>query len=715
MDGGSEDYKKIAITYWLSHSKKSDSNQSCVSLYKSLDHVLEQTYLESASPISYSPIFPVFLDQRLPLETIDSTPESIFSILFLFPLNPHFLLGKLKSNPQIADLTQIYISNGLASIIILNFEESNLARIKDVLSEDISIFEFWRIGNDGIIEESFVWENHVKNSKTTIELDKLKVNVPAVLSGTTISTYVEQIVFSLNYLAFVYRKINPPEINTLYEQAKLVNQMLERVVECTNEVDMLSTQSGAVKQYSFPKLSDIQKLINSFEAQLVEICASLSYAITQGASGIAPILENPSPFPHQRLLGVGTSIKALIAFVRNVEEAMNKSSVIDVIKNNYTTNNKQIPPNLVEYQSGDIYTTILNRSGSVHNLDQFKAPKVETVPLIVHFSLRHGFKESPVSVTAAAESLSHEMEPQWTLMTLSHEIMHSRVRAIVDTIMKHDSVSALDEHFESYQTWLSGSNSSSISIKDGLRNSIYQFCTLYDVSENIPQVKCANRSSDSKNLRDQFVRHEMKVIELIVHFHDYFFIFQNDRDLYFKSIFVSWSKVSAPSINHEYYLVRAMATASIGCGLSYDAAFENARVSLLEVLTELVDSGWDCAFISKCIHTLEDKDHIRTEQDKKTYSKLIYDFKLSYYLIDQFSLFFSSIELLKTLHYSTLAVANDENIHKIGSFGDGNFINPITYCLASVQKSLAREHQVQDSRWLSAWNSMVISSYRKES
>lgn len=59
-------------------------------------------------------------------------------------------------------------------------------------------------------------------------------------------------------------------------------------------------------------------------------------------------------------------------------------------------------------------------------------------PLITHFSLRHGFKESIFTVTAAPESLNLEVKPQWTISTLSHEVMHSRVRHIFNTLMTID-------------------------------------------------------------------------------------------------------------------------------------------------------------------------------------------------------------------------------------------------------------------------------------
>lgn len=693
-------YFEEAVPFWLVNYQNLNVNN--IKLFEEIKNIYNKNL------VSYSPIFPAFLGQRKNSHKNFSHYSCIKSITYLFTLNTHKILGFLKTNPTIVDLTEVYISNGLASIVITNCSECILNKISElVIYDEISSIEYWELKDCGEIIKKIYNENCYKIESTEIDFSKLLVVVPEKIIGTTIDTYAEQISFSLTYLAKVYQKIIPSEVATLYKQKELIDAILVNIMKYFDEINK------CIAKDDIPGCLAIQKTVNSYEAHLVEICASLSYAITQGTSGISPILENPSPFPHQRLLGIGGANKALISFVRNIEISMNTVNAVEIIEKGYSQNKTElINPNFLHYTSGEIYKSSYSNTDSSHQLDQYKTGNEITIPLITHFSLRHGFKESPVSVTAASESLSHEIDPHWTLMTLSHEIMHSRVRSIVDSLMKNTENNFIN-HFHSFNNWLNSCNSNkSVFIKDGLRNIIYLFCMNCEELLRGKEIEFKqNKATDNgKKLRNFFISHQMKAVELMVHFHDFFFIFENDFETYFKSIFISWSKVSAPCNNHEYYLTRCLATAALGSGMEYYDAFHMAREKLLEVLFELKEQNQDSPFINQCIYTLENAKN-SDQNNKKQLSSLLCEFKISYFLIDQFSLYFSSTALLKNLHYTKSVTSNEENIHNVEIYGEGKFINPIAYSIASLKKSIIKDHQILDSRWLSAWNSMVISSY----
>lgn len=116
-----------------------------------------------------------------------------------------------------------------------------------------------------------------------------------------------------------------------------------------------------------------------------------------------------------------------------------------------------------------VFPNINNEQQSSNRSTKFDScnptPINKPFPLITHFSLRHGFKESIFTVTAASESLNLEVKPQWTISTLSHEVMHSRVRHIFNTLMTIDFSSyeenkrveaearELASHYEVYMQW----------------------------------------------------------------------------------------------------------------------------------------------------------------------------------------------------------------------------------------------------------------------
>ena len=115
------------------------------------------------------------------------------------------------------------------------------------------------------------------------------------------------------------------------------------------------------------------------------------------------------------------------------------------------------------------------------------------MPLITHFSLRHGFMESKFSVTAASEALTAETLPQWTLMTLSHEIMHSRVRSIFQALFgkvweDHEQSIISRSHFQDFCDWLRARRKpKKTKVLSSLRNVVLNFCYALEEYQRLAQ------------------------------------------------------------------------------------------------------------------------------------------------------------------------------------------------------------------------------------
>src|SRR5205814_8070651 len=107
----------------------------------------------------------------------------------------------------------------------------------------------------------------------------------------------------------------------------------------------------------------------------------------------------------------------------------------EVVKKRNSEVKHNVPGSIAKYISGEEYKLPESRKDANERFDGGgDFPQKSQVPLIAHFSLRHGFMESKFSVTAASESLTAETQPQWTLVTLSHEVMHSHVRSILNAL-----------------------------------------------------------------------------------------------------------------------------------------------------------------------------------------------------------------------------------------------------------------------------------------
>ena len=284
-----------------------------------------------------------------------------------------------------------------------------------------------------------------------------------------LSIYIEQISASIGCLWASYGIYFPTERNTLRQIAIQANGLIQLY--------------GTLQKD--PKNADtilVQKKKNAIISALVEISAALSYAVTQGTSGTLPVLSSRSPFPHHSLFGIGGAVRALTKYTRYIETAFVSRSAISVIDGQYSKLKHSVPACLPDYKSGPEYSYEDRINKTEHFDDGGNLPQENHVPLIVHFSLRHGFMESKYSVTAASEALTAGTLPAWTLMTLSHEIMHSRVRAIFQALFgkqwdgkNGDVVSGA--RFSEYSAWLEARYSKKkAKVVSNLRNVVLDFC-----------------------------------------------------------------------------------------------------------------------------------------------------------------------------------------------------------------------------------------------
>jgi len=714
-------------TYWL--AVDSIDNKKKVEIFECLNTLNANGFTH------YSPIFSSYVDTPPPVK-LNAT--KINSILFIYSNDPYSFLGHLRSN-HLVSLSNVYFSNGLASILIIN----ETREIADQISkkENINAIEFWTLCEDQtLLDQEFIKVNEFKGGAIPqVKFDLSQMN--------TLASYIEQINSSLQTLYKNYSQYIPSEIQGLSVIENYVSLVCAEISKCKQllkEVQLTNIEDPNDQDKKALSISEKISLIkkkNSYESHIIEISASLSYAITQGTSGISPIIQNKSPFPHHSLLGVGGAVRALIAYVRHIEKAMCSADPKMVINGAYAQSlfpdlailpyqpNTLVFPNIASDQGPNRFTKF-----DSCNPSQMEHP----FPLITHFSLRHGFKESVFTVTAASESLNLEVKPQWTISTLSHEVMHSRVRHIVNTLMTID-FSNYDEnkrveaearelacHYEAYMQWTKKQNIKDDSTKLRLRNVIYTYCLMCEMAENIGKAGAnklgtsreiskifgSNNIENGKILRGCYIKHQMKAIELLVHFHDYYFIYQNNSELYFKSIIISWSKVAAPYSNPSYYLIRCLATAALGGGENPQIAFRIAVDKIYEAIKAIKEANYQLPLVEVFESYLDmfvsqiDTDKTNNVDNTKSKRIFINEFESAYWFIDIFSNYFSSIKTLNHLHNGE---TDEENLTRVDIYGNGEFINPITLCLNSLNRSLNDTSELKNQRWLSAWNFLVIS------
>jgi hypothetical protein len=653
---------------------------------------IAQAAVRKSCELRYSPVMPAFL---APGEGPPALPLTIDSIAFLFANAPYKALGLLKPQLTAEELTRTFFTEGLASILFVNCSCERARELIQVIGT--CALEFWPIRN-GILDVRGI----VTEMAQALHGDTDVLELPTG-EEPEISVYVEQIAASASSLWASYSIYYPEEKKTLHEVSRITRSLVEQYRATRSESP--SSETSLVRQ----------KKANAIVSALVELSAALSYAVTQGTSGCVPILWNRSPFPHHSLLGIGGSVRALTKFTRYLESAFMTRSASKVIRSHYSQIKHLVPASIATYMSGANYkfpepgkqlNELFDSGGDFNQGDQ--------IPLLTHFSLRHGFMESKFSVTAASEALTAEIMPQWTLMTLSHEVMHSRVRTIIQALFGH----RWDEHeysligpdyWKHFCNWLDSRKApKETDVATALRNVILNFCYAIDQSGSpVPADKDAvGRRITYDRISECYSRHKQLAVELIVHFHDYYFAYAYQPKMYMMSLWASWTKVAAPFTRTLEYLTRSLATVACGTGLPPREAFDFA----VEVLKDALDALEAAGVQSPLFAELR-----RLTGDEAENSRAF--FKPCYYLIDQVRLFFASpsiaskIDRVETDPFAEGSTSAEDYSANVYVFTEGTeLLSPIRYSLAALFSTLSRKLPVNDVQWLTAWNYMVISS-----
>jgi hypothetical protein len=377
-----------------------------------------------------------------------------------------------------------------------------------------------------------------------------------------------------------------------------------------------------------------------------------------------------------------------------------------------------LPVSISKYESGNQYVLSSNATAQEEFDRGGDFSEVDPVPLITYFSLRHGFKETKLTVTAASESLTAETLPQWTLLTLSHEIMHSRVRDIFHSLFGvrdnlAEPVRMNDSYYRSFQNWYAaGRRRDGVMTTTGLleeiRSVVLNFCCAMERAEDMKPDPPAPSDLDigPDKLGRIYLKHKRRAVELFVHFHDFYFTYAANSKLYAMSLWASWLRVAAPIAHPREYLIRTLATLACGQGVEPERAYTFAKATLNEALESLQANGVRSPLFDELLRIMEGEADL-------TYAF----FKASYYLMDQVRLLFASrriATLIERFESDPLADGSDQiedYLTSVYVFGERDApISPVRFVLASLCASLTGKQPIADMRWLSAWNLLVVSS-----
>lgn len=571
-----------------------------------------------------SPVFPVKLDVRPPLQI-----NGRWHLGFFCLANPAEQIGKILEvgSPGLAE--KIFFTHGLASLLALTQDRSEIDEIRRLTRQDLFAAEYWEL-EDGILKGSQV---HPPRRVAALP-EGLKITSVEGLTSDLQALLVE---FWCCIQTALQRSaaFAPSMISTFVAHLHVVNDIIYELrflgdLEAEAPVTMDSKMVALLKGDPVAQ----QKRRNQRTDQLVQLNSSLSYVISQAFAGSLPILRHESQVRTYSLLGVGSAELAISRFSQHVMSQFGGFPIHEAIEERFPyAAGIEVFPSLADYDQS------LWRSAGL-GLDKLMEglkPQPHR-PKLVFFSGRLGFKETEFSVAAAIQVLSAADSSRWSLMTLTHELMHAHVRAILGTVLRVSPGASWDTLFASDYARLEGllgDGNIQLSLAQSLRlviiNHSLQKHAYERIAWNLREGSPDAESNDEIHLPNldtvtRFLREDYRdVNEIMTHTLDFHYFYNGRADTYIGLLWESWSTV--PSVLDEvgHYILRTLVTIATSELGSFSRRFDAVCATFQSQLRRLVAQGNRSPVLDAAIHFVDDELNRRV---------LLYRFCPAVYLAD---------------------------------------------------------------------------------
>ena len=537
-----------------------------------------------------SPVFSLFDSDAVLL----SKTEGPIYFCFLFYEHAFRVLGKLRKTNDAAIRARVLFTAGLASIIWIT-DTPDLDRLISIVDEKPRAVEIWKI--EGGLIVSTTCQGPLPNATAP------DVELPVYdLLPTAPRTAVDEFLAGM-------RLIVPNIVTHLPSHLPMFIQVTESVSELVSEMVFANDPSGlpppTLSEYQPEEFSKDPALAESILHQntdrIVQINSALAYLLTQALSGAVPILERRSIIRRHSLLGVGTAILALTNITRTAEKAFATAALETVLAERAGT---AAPlPGLGDLPSYDA------SNWRLHNLDKFTVPPRKPFAKIPYFSGRLGFRETEYTVAASLHSITAGANPAWSLLTVTHELVHGHVRNLIAQILQGDpSRHPTPKWHEFYHRFAQSITRGPLldeNLLDSLRKVIFGYAcgslSWGSLTRDAHIDKTGGQNLDFRvkyRLPDEeslwfLLDGELRNIsEVFVHVLDLQYFYRGYLSAYIPLIWRSWAVLPHVRGDLRQYVLRTLlVSATKTAGSSLDR-FKASQGRVLEVLSPLADKSF---------------------------------------------------------------------------------------------------------------------------
>lgn len=502
---------------------------------------------------------------------------------------------------------KLWFSHGLACALMFCATKADYETYLREHATTLSAYEVWKVG-----------------PTRTLAVEKYWVR-PAELPTLTLADYstltkdgirlLQEIEIHLREVTRVAALYMPEELRKLEKIVTAANQIIHEIAffqrpEATPPPHLSETEITEFRRDGFAR----HQRINQGLTQLIQLNSSLAYAVSQASSGTVPILERPCLVSQCSLLGVGTAYRALSAIGGYIEGVFEKYPVLKSIDSTYRSpEGFEVFPLVFRYRPDE---------WKKRNLSLQMQTTTEVIkPKITYFSSRNGFGEARFSVTSATQVLHAGDSVRWSLMTITHELLHAHVTGLLTTVLGEEpeigmSDAAFTRYHEAFVQAIKNSDAGKPFIPpkaiDSLRYIIFAFAAARGSVRE--QLNANHRSGTESNARDELdigvpedvedfkreFRNALRLFEeILVHTLDIRYFYAGDQDLFLGLLWESWTTVPAVVGDLDTYLLRSLAAvASLETG-SVNQRLKQAFERLASKLTELSANAPENEFLKR--------------------------------------------------------------------------------------------------------------------
>ena len=536
----------------------------------------------------------------------------VTSIDFVSSENSASILNGILTEFDDEQQERTFFSIGSSSIVLINWSKGEFDGLVKRFDQVNLEHEHWGIDQYGKVDPADTSFN-CDNCTSSTELSEMfaKLGDYSTLSLTK-RAIIDEFVISIKLLSLkakIFNEVDEIKLN------RLIDDVFEKV-DCLIFLKNIGPDIPiSFSEYSEEDLNDTyinNVLTQQIIDRLIQINSAISYLGTQSVSGSLPILERRSLIRRNSLLGIGTAIRALNNVSNFIEKAFSKLpvSAIDQDSSRY----KALPgTGTLQYLKSSEWEN--------HSFEKTLGdrPDDEVFFKLNFFSARRGYRETEYTISAALQSLYEGATLKWSLMTITHEMLHGHVRYILAKLFYVDdqvkSSRIREELFKKFDKRIINKDSKDDDYLDSIRFVILSYCvwtqTLGSLTSKAisPDGTTYNIPENSSHLWNLLEQEYRNISEICVHVLDLHYFYFKQVEIYISLIWASWVEIPHVFGDLRQYILRSLI--SIASTINNDKEALRFKESMA-VLTEIFDkyrSGvLNHPVVDKAIEYLESKE-----------------------------------------------------------------------------------------------------------